>query len=191
MSTDKTTPLILITGHPCTGKTTLGLRLAADLRLPFINKDGIKEQLFESLGWSDREASRRLAPTTFALLYYFLTAQLRAGQPCIIEANFDPAFATEEFHTRQHNFPLRIFQLLCYADGQILFERFQLRSESGERHPGHQDHLAYDEWRTRLSNGRLEPLQLDGTLYELDTSDFAAIDYKHILNTIRDFLVIS
>ena len=45
--------LIIINGAPCTGKTTLGRKLAKQLRLPFLSKDGIKEVLFDTLGWED------------------------------------------------------------------------------------------------------------------------------------------
>lgn len=34
--------LLIITGHPGSGKTTLAHRLAADFKLPLIYKDGIK-----------------------------------------------------------------------------------------------------------------------------------------------------
>ncbi|MFZ4462043.1 MAG: AAA family ATPase [Patescibacteria group bacterium] len=41
--------LIIITGLPCTGKTTLGRKLAEELRLPFVSKDDFKELLFDDL----------------------------------------------------------------------------------------------------------------------------------------------
>jgi 2-phosphoglycerate kinase len=50
--------LVIITGPPAAGKTTLGRQLAGALSLPFIHKDGIKEILFDVLGWRDRAWSR-------------------------------------------------------------------------------------------------------------------------------------
>ena len=41
--------IVLVSGAPGSGKTTLGQPLAAALGMPFISKDAIKERLFDSL----------------------------------------------------------------------------------------------------------------------------------------------
>ncbi|MBT4071896.1 MAG: AAA family ATPase [Candidatus Magasanikbacteria bacterium] len=38
----KKSSLIIITGHPATGKTTLGRKLSKKLNIPFICRDDIK-----------------------------------------------------------------------------------------------------------------------------------------------------
>ena len=52
--------LVLISGAPGTGKTTMGRHLATGLRIPYLGKDLIKESLFDSLGTKDREWSVKL-----------------------------------------------------------------------------------------------------------------------------------
>ncbi|MDP6369585.1 MAG: hypothetical protein QF615_08250, partial [Planctomycetota bacterium] len=52
--------LILVSGAAATGKTTVANLLSAGLRIPVISKDAIKESLFESLGWNNREWSRKV-----------------------------------------------------------------------------------------------------------------------------------
>jgi predicted kinase len=47
--------LILVSGAPGAGKTTIAARLSRNLRMPMVSKDAVKESLFDSLGWSDRE----------------------------------------------------------------------------------------------------------------------------------------
>ena len=71
--------LIIVNGPPGSGKTTLGTRIAETFDLPFINKDGIKELLFDTLGWSDREWSKRLGAATYTILYHIIEAELRVA----------------------------------------------------------------------------------------------------------------
>ena len=93
--------LVIVTGLPCTGKTTLVQKIAAELRLPLITKDGIKERLFDSLGWSDREWSKKLGKATFDLLFYFIEVELRAGHSLIAEARFFPEYDLEVLRKMQ------------------------------------------------------------------------------------------
>lgn len=44
--------LILISGAPCTGKTTIAQHLAGKFQLPVVHKDDIKERLFDRLDYS-------------------------------------------------------------------------------------------------------------------------------------------
>jgi 2-phosphoglycerate kinase len=46
----KNPALILVSGAPGTGKTTVANALATRLQIPTVSKDAIKESLFESLG---------------------------------------------------------------------------------------------------------------------------------------------
>ena len=64
--------VIIISGLPCTGKTTLGHKIAKRYNLPFISKDAVKESLFDSLGCDTREWSKRLGQATYPILYYFM-----------------------------------------------------------------------------------------------------------------------
>ena len=80
--------LIVVTGLPASGKTTLSRRIANDLHLPLISRDGIKEILFDGLGWSDREWSKRLGKVSYELTYYFVQLHIASGQAVIVESNF-------------------------------------------------------------------------------------------------------
>ncbi len=72
------------------------------------------------------------------------------------------------------------FQILCWAAGPVLQQRFQQRAATPDRHPGHVDQQTYAELEPVLRQGRIDPLDIDGAVYELDTSDFAAIDYDRL-----------
>ena len=180
--------LIIIAGPSCTGKTTLGRYLAQELRWPFIHKDGIKELLFDYIGWGDRAWSRKLGQATIEILFYFVESQLRAGQSFIVESNFLPPFHAERFLKLKQQYDFEPFQIQCICDGNVLFERFIQRAESGVRHPGHVDKLNYEEFKPVLLKGRHDPLEIGGRIYEVDTTDFAAIDCKKILEEVQAVL---
>ncbi len=178
--------VVIITGLPSTGKTHLGREVASRLDLPFINKDAIKETLFNELGWSDREWSRKLGSTTYGILYYLLDALMPPGVSLVVESNFEADKAGPELAQRIARHGYRVVQVLCKTDGPTLVERFKERSESGERHPGHVDSLA--ELTPKLLKGRIEPVALPGPLIEVDTTDFDMIDYDTLVDSIRDGL---
>lgn len=177
--------LVLVSGLPGTGKTTLGWRLAQDLALPLVSKDGIKEVLFDQLGWSDRSWSRQVGRAGSELLYYFAEAQLRVGHSLVLESNFDPTFATPRLLGLQAQYPFRPWQVYCRAPAEVRLQRFQQRVEAGERHPGHLDHLNYGELLTGVTLGGAAPLDIGGQLLEVDTTDFQMIDYSGIITALR------
>jgi predicted kinase len=179
--------LILVSGPSCTGKTTLACRLGADLRLPVMTKDTIKETLFEHLGWSDRAWSRRLGGASVEVLYTFAEDMIAAGWSCIVEANFAARYATPAFQRIALRHPFHPLQVNCVAAPEVLRERFWRRSRSGERHPGHQDHLPPDRLDAPIP-GRLPLLDIGGDVIELDTSDWETLDYEGLLAQIRQLI---
>jgi adenylate kinase family enzyme len=178
--------VVIITGPPGTGKSTLGKRLAKELGLPFISKDGIKESLFDTLGWQDREWSKKLGHASVELLFHFLEAQLEAGKSLIVETAFIPKFHTARFLELRNRYGFEPIQILCRADDEVSFRRFRERTESGKRHPGHVDHLAtYDQFKAASWEGKYGVLDIGGSIFEIDTTDFNRIDYQGLLEAIE------
>ncbi len=169
--------LVIITGLPSTGKTTLGRRLSADLGLPFLHKDGIKELLFDTLGWQDREWSRRLGQATYELMFYFLEIMLQTGTAFIAESNFKADQHSARFRRMLAQYAYGAVQILCWSQGEQLIERFAQRLSTDERHPGHVDHLALSDLQETLRQGRQAPLALPGPLIEIETTEFSRVDY--------------
>ena len=179
--------LIIVSGPPASGKTTLARQFARELDLTLINKDGIKETLFDSLGWQDRAWSKKLGLAAYHLLYYFLEAELAAGQSLVIESNFAP-IATSEFKKLQEKYPFRPFQVMCRTEGKVLVERYRARAKDPDRHPGHVDLETLAEIEPVLTGGRLEPLGIGGEIIELDTTDFSKINVAGIVARLRTAL---
>jgi predicted kinase len=181
--------LVIVTGPASAGKSTLAEYLARELGLPLVTKDGIKEILFDTLGWHDREWSKKLGHASFELLFHFLESQLAAQRPLVVETAFIPKFHTARLLELKEQYSFRPIQVYCTAGDAALFERFQTRVASGERHPGHVDHLAtYEQFVDALQEGKYGTLEIGGSLLQVDTTDWTTVDRKALVEAIRSIL---
>ena len=183
------TPLLLVGGPPASGKSSLARRLAADLRLPLLSRDAFKERLFDTLGTGDRDWSKQLGAASYAIVWTALESNLAVGSPTIVESTLRGTFPTQRIRALAADYPLIAHQLNCVVDGPTLLQRHTERSQSPERHPGHQDDRDDAELRAELLRGRVDPLPLDGDVIEVDTTDFAALDYAGLLARVRALLL--
>jgi predicted kinase len=180
------TPIVIVTGPPAGGKTTIASALASELALPLLAKDAFKELLYDALGSGDVEWSRRLGRAVYPLLYHALEVELRAGRSCVLEANFDHDFAGRELAALSERHPFRALQLVCSAEPDVLLERYAARA--GTRHPGHLDAARVDEVREAIAAGRWRALDLGADTIEVDTTDWAAVDVRRLVERARRWL---
>lgn len=176
--------IVIISGHPGTGKTTLGRALADHFRWPFITKDAFKEIMFDMIGWSDKQWSLKLSAATHRIMDYVLEEVLRTGQSVIVESNFKADLDAPRFAKWQTTYELALVQLLCWADGDVLFERYKARIDSGGRHPGHAEVDSLDVTRAAIGSGRADPLPIQGLTIEVETTRFDAIDYASLFASV-------
>lgn len=126
--------IILVTGLPATGKTTLARALAARYGVPLLAKDLIKEWLMDSTGPIDAARSRQLSDMSFTMLFAQLAETAQAGADAILEGNF---------RAGQHEAALReipdarIAQVLCRVPETMRLRRIAMRAADPARHPGH------------------------------------------------------
>jgi predicted kinase len=166
--------VVVVTGPPAAGKTTIARELAARLQLPLIAKDTIKEALFDALGTGDLAWSQRLGDATYLAMLAVAEESVAAGADLVLEANF-----IRGGESRLAALPARFVQVHCSAPLELLVERYASR----ERHPGHVDRERSNALRDAVESGRHDPLNLPGETIRLDTS--APVDLTSVAERVR------
>jgi predicted kinase len=183
--------LIIVTGRPAAGKSTLARWLAAELQLPLVSKDAIREVLFDRLGWKDRPWAQLLGRASIDLMFYFAEAQLSTGHSLILDNAFAPALSTERFQALKSRFGARSIQIVCDSDPATPARRFSERAQAGNRHPGHGDQAVIDNLKVQLEHGDLpeQPflhvMDLGDEVIKIDTTDFNQINYPALLQRVK------
>jgi predicted kinase len=134
--------LILVTGSPGSGKSTLAARLVARHGCVLLDKDTIKEALFDTLGMEPPGGSRRLSDASFAVQFALAEPLLAGGLRVLLEGNFRPG---------EHEAPLgrllatgqtALAQILVEAPAELRAARLAARAGDPGRHRGHADATA-------------------------------------------------
>ena len=170
--------------YPATGKTTLTARLTKDLGIPAFSKDDFKELIADTIGFTDHESTRYFGKASFVSLFLVAKRCLESGVSVIIEGNFSLGEETKDFISYLKQSNVQVYQILCYADGQLTVDRFMAR----KRHPVHHtldDKKLMDYAENTLKKGKDTPLDI-GKLLEVDTTDPDLIKYEDILSFIRE-----
>ncbi|QFP76852.1 AAA family ATPase [Deinococcus sp. AJ005] len=163
----KTAPvLIVITGLPAAGKTTLAAFLGRELALPVISKDDYKQVLLDLLPEEERLARHsEMGKAGYFVMLRAAEAILTARQSLILETHFYPGMSEQNVIPLAEKHHAQILQIHCFADMTELKRRHAVRVESQLRpfidHSGVHDKLP--------ENANWEPLELHAPLLRLDT----------------------
>ena len=175
------TPVVIVTGPPASGKTSLAARLSTDCCIPLITKDGIKEAMLDEAGSVDREWSQRLGRAAWAVLWHLAEVELAAGRSALLEGNFSSEHGTVHLARLANRLDLATLQIHCAAPIDLLYARYAERIDG--RHPGHADTERLADIRPLL-NPDLYLLRISGDLIHVETSSFESVDYESIKKAV-------
>ena len=152
--------LIIITGLPASGNSTLAAAAHNAFGWPILEKDLLKEKLFETVGFKNHAEKDALDVRANAELLSLLEDHLSRGESVIIDNNFDTETAAD-LGKLLARFSPRTAVVQLTGDPAVFFARYFVRDFHAKRHIGHalQDHyplregeefsfsMSFDEYR--------------------------------------------
>jgi len=169
-----TTPrLILVSGMPATGKSTLARMIADALGWPLFTKDRFKELLFDVGEYDpatfDRERSKVIGAQSVGLLKSVANTLLGFGVNVILESNFLPELAEPGPSPILRDIQVR--QVYCTVAPELFLTRYEARIAGNQRHPVHLDAVALPELVERVGTDLHGPIPVDAPLLTVDTTE--------------------
>ena len=152
--------LIIITGMPASGKSTLAAAAENAFGWPVLEKDRLKERLFDTVGFADHAEKDALDVRANAELLSLLEGSLQRGENVIVDNNFDDLSAGKLEQLLARYSPATAVVELA-GDPEVFYQRYVARDGAARRHIGHalQDHyplrpgetfrfsMSYEEYR--------------------------------------------
>jgi len=153
--------LIVVSGAPGTGKSTVAAALGKELRFAVLSLDPIKEALADVLGLGDEDWSNRVGDAAAEVVFR-------------LSATFPDAVAEGWWRGARRDRAVAEFtgsiEVFCHCDPQLAADRVATRIADGRRHPIHRDVInpAMAE-RVAFLAGTVTPLVLGRALITVDT----------------------
>jgi predicted kinase len=160
--------LILVTGVPGSGKTTLGSALASQLNAPFLCLDAIKEELHAGNGRLTGLDLRIAAEVTLE------KCLAQAAETVVLDIWIQPGRDTDRIAEMLRRQGRTVVEALCRVPAPIAVQRYRSRDREPPHLPADEETLA----RIRAGVEEVTPLGV-GTSVELDTSE--PVDAKAVL----------
>ena len=190
--------LIILSGLPASGKSTVARALQAAFPYPILEKDRIKECLFDTLGFQSHEEKRRLDAAAARILLQTAEDILTASGSVILDNNFDLA-AGAALQELQRRCKPRSVTLLLTTDEATLYSRYLARDQAHTRHPGHAVSDRYpplpgdpevapqerEGFAQRYLDRGMGRVTWDGPVLSVDTTDLDALDRTALTAQVR------
>jgi predicted kinase len=153
--------LVVVSGAPGTGKSTVGAAVASTLRWPLLSLDPVKEALADVLGLGDEDWSDRVGDAAAEVIF-----QLSAEFPDAVAEGWWRG-ARRERAVREFAGAVEVF---CRCGPEEAVRRARARHGAG-RHPIHRDVISPGRMLARVGElaGTVTPLCLGRALIIVDT----------------------
>ena len=193
------TEVIIIAGMPASGKSTVSKKLGEAFGYPILEKDDLKEALFDTLGFECYAEKRRLDTAAASVLLCAADAMLNAGTSLIIVNNFRSDMQ-EDVQAMLDSHRCNCVTVFFSGDADVFFKRYVARDLAHARHLGHivhehypphpGDHVDYamtrEEFAEKFEKIGMADFHISGRRIEVDATHPELIDCPGLIHDIKN-----
>lgn len=193
--------LFLLAGLPGTGKTFLSNIIRQEMgEFDLVSPDELKEKYWAKYGYDNLEEKNKLTELAWSEYYSIVEEKMREKK--IILSDYP--FSQKQKPILKHlveQYKYKVITIRLIADLDVLFERQKIRDLDTSRHLSHimtnyhkgdilknrkkaDNLLTYEEFISRCTTRGYDTFEM-GSVYEIDVTDYAKIDYPLLLKKIK------
>jgi predicted kinase len=185
--------VIVITGGPGAGKSTLGPQLASSLGLPFLSRDTVKEILFDHF-WGTLagieqpcDPGQRISQASWDIWLSTVMAVAGPSRAIVVDGVFNQAARREAFLRAAEEKRLRLLEVFLDAPADVLLHRVAARSRQPYAHAIYRYH-SLGPAKLVLAHGWPQLLGDQGETLRVDVSNLAMVDVAELARRIEKLL---
>lgn len=193
--------IIVLTGMPASGKSTLAAKLSKAFAYPVLEKDALKEELFDTLGFENYAQKRKLDHAANAVLLKCAERLLKNDIPMILDNNFDTE-AAKRLEDLLEQYQTGCVTVFLGGDADVFYQRYVERDNLHKRHLGHvlQDHypphegdcldyeMTREEFREKFEKRGMSTVKIAGDRIDVDATYPEQIDVDALIRNIQELL---
>lgn len=174
--------LIVVTGSPASGKSTLARMLAGKLNCPLISRDELKEGLINTLGLSHSQLNRSVDLHVYETFFETIELLVSKKISIVVEAAFQDKLWRPKLLSLLQKAAIRI--IICKTDPALIKARFAKRlSDFPDREKFHGDRsLNAEQFAALVEN--YQPVKMEAATLQVDTTH----DYEPGIEEIIKFI---
>ncbi|HWB92214.1 MAG TPA: AAA family ATPase [Puia sp.] len=174
--------LIIVTGRPASGKSTLAAILAREIKCPLISRDELKEGYINTLGVQHEQLDNSAAWHIYRLFFEVIYLLVSKGVSLVVEAAFQEHLWKPQLLTLRDKTDIRI--IICEPGPDLARARFANRLQTNpDRDRFHGDKLVKETGG--LQTDAYIPVDMDVPTLVVDTTDHYQPDIGQVLSFIR------
>jgi predicted kinase len=173
--------LVVVSGLPAAGKSTLSTRLGTDLGIPVIRRDRLRRAAFDSSLLTQPETRELVHRVTGAMVMALLESCVDEGHQVVLDGNFNTPDVAKPVRGFVEENALAAIEICLWGNPDVLRARFIDRG----------DPSLTDDFRTYfehvLHRTREPVLRAPSPVFHVDTTDFENLDvtYPSLLAAIQ------